>query len=105
MKKFIFETENNKKFSKDKNIHSYIGQKNKNKYYVEMTPVNLKKYKDYEKILLFREPVDRLYSFYKDKVLIKQKDNFIKNNRTKIVLPKTSISKFELLYSNLFTSG
>lgn len=94
LKTFIFETENNKKFPRDKNIHSYIGQKNKNKYYVKMTPENLKKYKNYEKVLLFREPIDRLYSFYKDKVLIKQKDNFIKNNRTNIVSPETSFSKF-----------
>ena len=85
LKKFIYETEEEKEKDPKKSIHSIIGQLNNNKYYVKMTPQNLKKYTDYEKVLIFRDPVERLYSFYKNKVLDLKKDNYIKKNKSNVV--------------------
>jgi len=85
LKKFIYETEEEKEKDPKKSIHSIIGQLNNNKYYVKMTPQNLKKYTDYEKVLIFRDPVERLYSFYKNKILDLKKDNYIKKNKSNVV--------------------
>jgi len=94
LKKFVYETEENTKLPKGKNIHTVIGPLNNNKYYIEMNEKNLKKFKDYEKVLLFRDPVERLYSFYKDKILQKKRDNFIKKNKTNVISSNVSFNEF-----------
>ena len=94
LKKFVYETEEGIKVPKNVNIHNLIGQLNNNKYYVEMNTKNLKKYKNYEKVLLFRDPVKRLYSFYKDKILQKKKDNFIKKNKSNVIPSNVSFNEF-----------
>lgn len=98
LKRFIYETEENEKLKPGVNIHSLIGQGNKNKYYVKMTPENLKKYKDYKKILLFRDPVSRVFSYFKDKVLQQKRDSFIRKNKKDWLGPLTT---FDELIENM----
>jgi hypothetical protein len=106
LKRFIYEIEEDEKLSKDINIHAKIGQLNNNKYYVEMNPKNIKKYKKYKKILLFRDPVKRVYSFYKDKVLQQKRESFIKHNKSDQLGPLTTfddlVNKMEKIPINKY---
>ena len=53
-------------FSEDFNVHNFI-KRNKLMFFVKKKDLGL--YKDYKKVVIVRDPLDRLASFYRDKVI------------------------------------
>ena len=53
-------------FSKDFNVHNFI---NKNKLMFSVKKEDLGLYNDYKKVITIRDPLERLASFYRDKVI------------------------------------
>ena len=78
LKKFIFHIEEGFSYN-GKNIHEELGDYNFNKYFVEFNLETQKKYSDYEKILFYRNPVQRYISFC-NKNGINNYYEFINNN-------------------------
>tara|TARA_Y100000389_G_C17451110_1_gene514865 strand:+ start:156 stop:2255 length:2100 start_codon:yes stop_codon:yes gene_type:complete len=62
LKQFIFYIEEGFPYIGD-NIHKELGYYNYNKYFVEINNETLQKFNDYTKILVVRNPVDRVKSF------------------------------------------
>lgn len=66
LKRFIYEIEEQTTY-KGNNIHGEIGYLNRNKYFVNINTLD-NKYKQYRKVLVYRDPLERVESFYKDKI-------------------------------------
>ncbi len=62
LKKFIYYIEEGFLFN-GYNIHKEIGDYNYNKYFIEITEKTLQKYNNYEKILIYKNPVERVFEF------------------------------------------
>ena len=92
LKNFVYNIEENTTY-KGNNIHNHIGHFNQNKYFVTIENI-YEKYPNYKKILVFRNPLERIISFYKNKILISKEDNHIDIDSLIMIDNNISFGKF-----------